>query len=46
MRRNVTNFVSFHRNTQVSYMAVGRARDILKEINEYLDKVEHSTDME
>ena len=45
---HVTDVVSFHRNThwQVSYMAVDRARDILKEINEYIHKVEHSTDME
>ncbi|KAH9995259.1 hypothetical protein BJV77DRAFT_1066350 [Russula vinacea] len=34
--------VSFQRNTQVSYMAVERARDILKQINDYIDKVENS----
>ena len=35
--------VSFQRNTQVSYMVVERARDIVKAINEYVDKVENST---
>jgi hypothetical protein len=35
--------VSFRRNTQVSYMVVERARDIVKAINEYIAKVENST---
>ena len=35
--------VSFQRNTRVSYMAVERARDILKQINDYIDKMEIST---
>jgi hypothetical protein len=35
--------VSFRRNTQVSYMVVERARDIVKAINEYIVKVEDST---
>ena len=35
--------VSFRRNTQVSYMVVDRARDIVKAINEYIVKVESST---
>ena len=35
--------VSFQRNTHVSCMAVERARDILKQINDYIDKVENST---
>ncbi len=34
--------VSFRRNTQVSYMVVERARDIVKAINEYIAKVESS----
>jgi hypothetical protein len=34
--------VSFRRNTHVSYMAVERARDIIKSINEYIAKVEDS----
>ena len=34
--------VSFRRNTQVSYMVVERARDIVKVINEYIAKVESS----
>lgn len=35
--------VSFRRNTQVSYMVVERAREIVKAINEYIFKVENST---
>lgn len=35
--------VSFRRNTQVSYMVVDRARDVIKAINEYITKVEGST---
>ena len=38
--------VSFQRNTQVSYLVLERARDILKEINEYIDKVQTSTDVD
>jgi len=34
--------VSFRRNTHVSYMAVERARDMIKSINEYIAKVEDS----
>jgi hypothetical protein len=34
--------VSFRRNTHVSYMAVERAREIIKSINEYIAKVEDS----
>jgi hypothetical protein len=34
--------VSFQRNTQVSYMVVERARDIVKEINGLIAKVENS----
>ncbi|KAI0300029.1 hypothetical protein B0F90DRAFT_1630389, partial [Multifurca ochricompacta] len=34
--------VSFRRNTQVSYMVVERARDIVDAINEYIQKVENS----
>ena len=38
--------VSFQRNTHVSYMAAERARDILNQINEYIDKVEKSTSVD
>ncbi|KAI9508639.1 hypothetical protein F5148DRAFT_1283811 [Russula earlei] len=34
--------VTFRRNTQVSFMAVERARDIVNAINEYIAKVENS----
>ena len=36
--------ISFRRNTQVSYMVVERARDIVGAINEYIAKVEDSAD--
>jgi hypothetical protein len=36
--------VSFRRNTQVSYMVVERARDIVTAINDYIAKVENSVD--
>ena len=36
--------VSFRRNTQVSYMVVERAREIVGAINEYIAKVENSVD--
>ena len=36
--------VSFRRNTQVSYMVVERARDIVTAINDYIVKVEDSVD--
>jgi len=35
--------VTFRRNTQVSFMVVERAREIVKAINEYIVKVENST---
>ncbi|KAH9956013.1 hypothetical protein BC827DRAFT_1271215 [Russula dissimulans] len=35
--------VTFRRNTQVSFMVVERAREIVKTINEYIVKVENST---
>ena len=36
--------VSFRRNTQVSYMFVERARDLVNAINKYIEKVENSSD--
>ena len=36
--------ISFRRNTQISYMVVERARDIVGAINEYIAKVEDSAD--
>lgn len=36
--------VSFRRNTQVSYMVVERARDVVGAINNYIAKVENSVD--
>ncbi|KAH9953270.1 hypothetical protein BGW80DRAFT_1136675, partial [Lactifluus volemus] len=36
--------VSFRRNTQVSYMFVERARDLVNAINKYIEKVENSCD--
>ena len=35
--------VTFRRNTQVSFMVVERAREIVKAINEYIVRVENST---
>jgi hypothetical protein len=36
--------MSFRRNTRVSYMVLERARDTVKAINGYIDKVETSED--